>query len=306
MPLSNVTVVDDKCSPVTLVDKKTGANPDATPSTLDPVDTWHYSCTIPGADVHASEDGNHLIINTVIASGDDGHGHTPTDEDTHTTKVEHPAIRIDKNGPATALAGTTITYVLDVTNPGDVSFAASTVIVTDDLCTPVLSTKNNDATPNSLDPGDKWTYTCDVQTQAGATLVHNTANVEGTSDHGKKVTSTDTADTTLEQPQPVNPAGKPTGTASLTGPSGCVSKRVKVKVNGTGVQQVVYKIDGKKVKTVTAAPFSYSFSTGKYNNKPHRLTGEVTFLPSANTKATTLRLRFQKCKVRKLKPKFTG
>ena len=205
------------------------------------------------------------------------------------------------------MAGTTITYTLDVTNPGDVSFAADTVIVTDDLCTPALSTKNGDATPDRLDPGDKWTYTCSVQTQVGATLVHNTANVEGTTDHGKKVTSTDSADTTLTQPQPVTQtAGKPTGTASLTGPSGCVSKRVRVKVNGTGVQQVVYKIDGKKVKTVTKAPFSYTFSTGKYSNKPHRLTGEVTFLPSANTKPATLRLRFQKCKVRKLKPKFTG
>ena len=92
----------------------------------------------------------------------------------------HPAIDIEKTGPATATVGAALAYTLTVTNPGDVSFAIQDVIVTDPKCEapPAGPSTGTDATPGQLDPGDVWTYTCTAQTagQPAGTFV-NTANV---------------------------------------------------------------------------------------------------------------------------------
>ena len=76
--------------------------------------------------------------------------------------------------------GAALSYTLTVTNPGDVSFAAQEVVVTDPKCEapPAGPSTGSDATPGQLDPGDTWTYTCTAQTagQPAGTFV-NTANV---------------------------------------------------------------------------------------------------------------------------------
>src|SRR3954471_19283051 len=55
-----------------------------------------------------------------------------------------PVIAIEKSGPASALAGTTVEYTLVVTDPGPTSFPVAKVSVTDAMCNaaPVLVTKN--------------------------------------------------------------------------------------------------------------------------------------------------------------------
>ena len=47
-----------------------------------------------------------------------------------TSQAFNPRIAIAKSGPATAEAGSLVPFVLTVTNPGDVSFAAASVVVT--------------------------------------------------------------------------------------------------------------------------------------------------------------------------------
>ena len=64
--------------------------------------------------------------------------------------------------------GDTLRYTLYVTNPGHVPIPATAVNVTDDRCDdpPALTSKNGDASPQTLDPGDTWTYTCSHKTPA--------------------------------------------------------------------------------------------------------------------------------------------
>ena len=100
------------------------------------------------------------IHNTVTTTGKSPGGNTVNDTDSHDTDLLHPAIDIEKTGPATATAGDVLTYSLTVTNPGDMSFASDKVVVTDPGCDdqPTQTSVNGDASPGSLDPGDTWTY----------------------------------------------------------------------------------------------------------------------------------------------------
>ena len=66
VPLTAITVSDDKCAPVTGPTAKTGGNQDAA---LDPGETWTYTCTKTIAPHQAGE--ANPIVNTVTATGTD-------------------------------------------------------------------------------------------------------------------------------------------------------------------------------------------------------------------------------------------
>jgi uncharacterized repeat protein (TIGR01451 family) len=129
-----------------------------------------------------------------------------------------PAIEIDKTGPAIAMAGETLRYTLFVTNPGDVSFPAAAVRVTDPACDnpPELvgkaSAAGPDGSPGTLDPGDTWTYGCSRRTTAPAectpTVVPNTAAVSGTAG-GVSVSDSVSIETVLTCPPPPQPEPQP-------------------------------------------------------------------------------------------------
>ena len=219
-PLSNVSITDSRCNatPPTLTSK----NGDASPNTLDPGDTWNYTCSS-----HTSV-AEGTLHNEASTTGTPPSGPPVTDTDTFDVPLRHPDISIDKNGPASVTAGTTINYTLDVKNTGDQRFAEAKVELTDPMCnaTPVLSTKNGDNTPAFLDPGETWTYTCSRATTSGQTgTVHNVGNVTGTDEAGDVVTDSDPADTTLNPPPPpgctVNcgPAPNPAISINKTGPA---------------------------------------------------------------------------------------
>ena len=140
--------------------------------------------------------------------------------------IPRPAIGIRKTGPVSATAGDTLRDTLYVTNPGDVPFAAADVVVTDAGCDapPALVSKGNasgpDPSPDTLNPGDTWTYQCSHATSAGGencrpTSVPNSAVVTG-SIGGAELTDDDSITTTLVCPnnpqppdpiQPINPPG---------------------------------------------------------------------------------------------------
>ncbi|MEY2532599.1 MAG: hypothetical protein QOF29_509 [bacterium] len=286
-PLHDIQVGDDRC-----LDVQPGAK-DGADNVLDPGETWQYSCSMV-APAHAIGDAN-PVVNTVTAQGKDENDTTVQDKDEHATKLLHPAIDIEKTGPATATAGARLGYTLDVTNPGDMAFAAADVAVTDALCVaaPALSSTNGDATTGSLDPGDRWTYTCDVQSTVGQSSVVNVADVKGTDENTRTVTDQDTFTTQLTQPPapPADPPAPPAppaplvavagtqaqspapaaapvqqvagltvtsrpqrATASIRGPRACPRTRVvTATVTGRQIRRVTFLVDGRRVRTVTRA-----------------------------------------------------
>jgi uncharacterized repeat protein (TIGR01451 family) len=307
VPLTDVTVSDDKCAPVTGPTAKAGGNQD---QALDPGETWTYTCT-KTIESHRGGEAN-PVVNTVTATGTGPGGEEPSDEDTHSTAVLHPAIDIETTGPASATVGDVLDYTLTVTNPGDVPFPAQNVVVTDPRCfeSPVLQTKGADPTPGSLDHGDRWTYACSADTrgQPTGTFV-NRATVTGTDGNGRRVSDVDDFPTDLAAQQ-VIPGNVVKGTARLSGPSGCVKKAFDATVRGRRIAKVTFYVDGRKVATRKARAgqrtFRYTVRPNGLSRGVHRVTARVRFVPASETKARTLRLAFQRCKRQVVTPRFTG
>jgi uncharacterized repeat protein (TIGR01451 family) len=315
-PLSNVSVKDDHCDVGTKPESKSNddgdnllENPGVNGTSSE---VWVYGCDYKIAD-HASGEEN-PVHNTATASGSDSLGKTVTDTDSHDTKILHPAVNIEKTGPATANQGDRVPYTLTVTNPGDVPLVGQTLEVTDPQCDapPVLVGKATgsaaDATPDWLDPGDTWVYTCSVQTTTATALIDNVANVKGNDANGKVVTDTDDAQTALNA---VLPEVIDSGAAKLTGPSSCVKRDFAFKVTGKHIKKVVFKIDGKTVKTKAFAKgngkkITFKVNPKKYGSGLHKLTARVTYNAANKTAPKTLRAVFEKCKKLVIKPQFTG
>jgi hypothetical protein len=330
--LHDVGVTDDKCSPVVGPVSKAGGNAD---DILDPGETWHYTCSYVAT--HTLGDTN-PVVNTVTAQAKDDEDKNVEDQDQHSTLFLHPAIDIEKTGPATALAGSLVTYTLDVTNPGDVSLGG--VDVTDPRCTtaPVRTSVNADATPDTLEPGDHWTYTCSVQTQAGQTQVVNVGDVKGTDEHDRVVTDEDTFTTTLTQPvTPVTPQTPPTttpgtpaapvaaqqvagvqqasrprrGTAALRGPRACPrTTAVSATVTGRQIRRVTFLVRGKVVKTVTKADsrgrWTLKLRTASLRRGANSVVARVQFTTASQTRTRTLRITIARCAAQQVRPQFTG
>jgi Domain of unknown function DUF11 len=145
------------------------------------------------------------------------------------------AIDITKSArPLIVVAGDTITYTLDVTNPSRVP--AGDVRVTDPRCddAPELVDKRQldesgelvpDVSPGTLDRDDVWTYRCTYTTPAAgddcqAHLVSNTAEVEGRPANGGLVTDSDDAEVAVLCPdRPVPPGPEPPGPEPPPGPT---------------------------------------------------------------------------------------
>ena len=201
---------------------------------------------------------------------------------------QHPAIKVVKDGPATAHSGDQLTFSYTVTNPGDVPL--TNVTATDDKCSPL--TRTGDTSDTTLDPGDTWTYTCSyvIQWSEGdANPVVNTVTTCGMppggggpppGGGGSPVCDTDQHSTTIVPPAtPTTPPASPDtpasasgtaptsgqppqiavspvrvrpGSATLRGPSGCpTTSAVAATVSGRRIVKVTFYVDNKKVKTLT-------------------------------------------------------
>src|SRR3954468_2145814 len=335
-PLHDVQVADDHCAPVTGPVSKAGGNAD---DVLDPGETWHFTCSYVATNV-MNVDPN-PVTNIAHVHARDDEDTKVEDEDSHDTLFFHPAIDIEKSGPATATAGALLTYTLDVRDPGDTAFAAAHVAVTDAKCkaAPALQSTNGDTTPDVLNPGDHWTYTCQVQTAAGQTSVINVADVTGTDENGKVVTDEDTVTTTLAQPTPpsnptppstpvapvVTPAAvapaqqvagvtqtsRPArGTAALRGPRVCPTTRsVKASVSGRQIRRVTFFVRGHKVRTVTKADgngrFTLTLRTASLRRGANSVTARVEFTAASQTRTRNLRIRTPRC-AQAVRPQFPG
>jgi hypothetical protein len=98
VPLTNVTAMDDKCSPLT----RTG---DTSDTTLDPGDTWTYTCSYV---IQWSEGNANPVVNTVTTCGMPPSGGSPPpgggspvcDTDQHSTTIVPPATPTQTTPPA--------------------------------------------------------------------------------------------------------------------------------------------------------------------------------------------------------------
>ena len=84
-----------------------------------------------------------------------------------------------------------------------------------------------------------------------------------------------------------------------------------VTVNGRAISKVVFRLDGKRVKTLTKpnrankrygmliTPRLQRFGT-------HRLTATTTFTKASKTKSKILRVAFRRCARQAVLPEFTG
>jgi hypothetical protein len=95
--------------------------------------------------------------------------------------------------------------------------------------------------------------------------------------------------------------------ARLLAASGCAARSFNARVRGVGIAKVVFRIDGKKVKTIRKGSlFSARVNPQKLSIGVHRLVATVTFQASRHAKARTLRASFQRCGKRLIAPRFTG
>ncbi|MFA5946600.1 MAG: ice-binding family protein [Patescibacteria group bacterium] len=165
VPMTNVTLVGDTCSPIVLQSGDTDRD-----SVLDLGEVWVHTCTTTLTETHT---------NTVVATGW-ANGLSSVDIASATvvvgTPVVPPLIHITKvPAPFTLpFGGGMVTYTKRVTNPGTVPL--SNVYLTDDKCSPVVFVSGDTNSDNLLDPSETWTYTCRTNLTATTT---NTVTATG-------------------------------------------------------------------------------------------------------------------------------
>jgi uncharacterized repeat protein (TIGR01451 family) len=185
--LSNVTVTDDKVSPVNYVSGD--LNDD---KLLQINETWIYTATM---------NLNATTTNTATAKGS-ANGMTATDIAVATVVVTtaapvySPLINVVKTpNPLALTAGPgSVTYTYKITNPGMVPL--SNVTVTDDKVSPVNYVSGDINTDGLLQPNETWIYTATMNLDATTT---NTATVQGSAND---MTAMDIAFATVVVTQP--------------------------------------------------------------------------------------------------------
>ena len=166
VPVGNVTMVDDSCSPLTLVSGDTNSD-----NKVDMNETWIYRCSATLAKTHT---------NTVVATGW-ANGISVSDIANSTVvvgvPVVAPLIHVTKVPSSLTLGagGGPIVYSEKITNPGTV--ALSNVNIADNKCSPTQYVSGDINSDSKLNPSETWSYTC--QTNLTSTTT-NTVVATGT------------------------------------------------------------------------------------------------------------------------------
>lgn len=100
------------------------------------------------------------------------------------------------------------------------------------------------------------------------------------------------------------------GSARLLAPTGCASRAFNARVSGQNVAKVVFKVDGKTVKTLTkpnaGTRFQIRVDPAKMKIGVHRIVATVNFAAATKKQPQTFRISFQRCAKKLAAPRFTG
>lgn len=234
--ITSVNVTDDLCAqqPVTKISGDTDGD-----SVLDKGETWVYPCTVVAV-------AQNLINSAAVTGVSNGQALADTDTASVTvTEPAAPAIDVTKSGPATATAGSSVTFQIGVRNAGNV--ALTNVVPTDALCTLVPASLGNGDT--TLDIGEQWNYTCTVSNVVAGTL-SNTASATAQGPAGQVSDSATATVVVTSTPPPsctgfvLSQVGDPTSVTK----GGSVSFKYTI-CNGTAenLTNVSLKVTGVKV-----------------------------------------------------------
>lgn len=186
VPVSDVTLVGDTCSPIILISGDTNAD-----AKLDLNETWVYTCSTVLAKTHTNivtaTGWANGISATDIANATVVVGIPVVPPLIHVTKVPNPLVLPNGEGM--------VTYTNKVTNPGTV--ALSNIRLTDDKCGPVKYIAGDKNGDSKLDTTETWTYTCQSK------LTKTTVNTISASGDANGLTAKDFAIATVVVSAPV-------------------------------------------------------------------------------------------------------
>jgi uncharacterized repeat protein (TIGR01451 family) len=188
VPLTDVAVSDNKCSPVTYSSGDTNDD-----DILDQDESWTFNCTTTITET---------TTNTGVATGHDGETKV-TDDDDATVTVEQPvlaaAIHIEKTVlPLTLPAGGgDVTYTYVVSNTGDLPL--TNVAVTDDNGTPGTTSDDFGVDCPKTTLAVDESMTCTAAVTGTDTTTTNIATASGTAGE-TTVSDTDDATVTVAAP----------------------------------------------------------------------------------------------------------
>ncbi|MGB2712661.1 MAG: hypothetical protein WBC51_00670 [Vicinamibacterales bacterium] len=87
---------------------------------------------------------------------------------------------------------------------------------------------------------------------------------------------------------------------------GCTRTTASASVSGQNISQVVYSLDGKRVKKAKGNKSSVRVSAKRLKSGSHTISARITFTKATAAKAQTKRVTFVRCARQAAKPKFTG
>ena len=225
VPLSDISVTDDKCSPVVFLNGDTDSD-----GKLDTNETWHYSC---------SQNLTETTTNTATAKGRHGQKWVSHTEEV-TVKVgelpppppppqEELGIKVKKSAdPATlGVEGGSVTYTYVVTNTGNTSL--HNISISDDKCSPISFAGGDTNADSILDVGEFWKYKCTMNLKE---TTINTVFVKSIQPNDKVVTDTDKVTVTVPAADPGIKVVKSADPTSLPANGGSVTYTYMVSNQG--------------------------------------------------------------------------
>ncbi len=180
VPLSGVTLVDNKCSPIGAPTGDTNAD-----SKLDLTETWTYTCTMTLTETTTN------LATATGHYGDDTTIDAAEKEVTVTSRLNHPQIYLLKTASVTELPaqGGPVTFTYLVWNTGNAPLTDVTVV--DDKCSAVTGPTGDTGADGILGLEEVWTYTCTM------TLTATTTNTGTATGHAGDYESVDAAQATV-------------------------------------------------------------------------------------------------------------
>ncbi len=208
-----------------------------------------------------------------------------------------PGVGITTYGPATAVAGELLTYTFAIADIGGTSFADADVLVVGSLCQTPAAVVNRgaDVSAATLDPGDTWTYQCQVQTTPGATELAMTGRVAASDGSGAAVSANHTFTTPLQAARSaVAGLHRRSGSARVVASTSC--SRGSAVVSGSRIDHATFFVDGKLAGRVLRADGTGRFTLHlTMSARAHVVRVHVVFDAGSHTPSRTLRVRLPGC-----------